>query len=289
MAGVKPAFAMVSQKASAIAVKRAFSSAVSSSIIFAYASSSAVFSELTEDCTASSETLAGAEGFEVLPALCRPVLALLLAKVLEPVFNRYMAGDIGLDVAYSPLYIAAYILIVCLVGVISGLVPALMSFRHDPVSIIKGEQRRQTKSLFSKVFIIIQNVITVALIAMALVMEHQYNHLVNMPLGANVDNLYYISSGTVGRDALAAKPYVEKIGVSEGFPGKGNMSISTTVDGQKYHIRLLQCDETALNYSDSSRSRISASPRMVHYGSRSQLRGFIISMRRIKPRLRCST
>ncbi len=177
-------------------------------------------------------------------AVCM-ALAILLAKSLEPVFNRYMVGDIGLDVAYSPLYLAAYILIACLVGAISGIVPAAMTFRHDPVSIIKGEQRRQTKSLFSKVFIIIQNVITVALIAMALVMELQYNHLVNMPLGANVDNLYYISSGDVGRDALAAKPYVDKIGVSEGFPGKGNISISTTVDGQKYYIRLLQCDEDA--------------------------------------------
>ncbi len=180
----------------------------------------------------------------VFVAVCM-ALAMLLAKSLEPVFNRYMAGDIGLEVAYSPMYLAAYILIICLVGVISGLVPAAMTFRHDPVSIIKGEQRRQTKSLFSKVFIIIQNVITVALIAMALVMELQYGHLVNMPLGANVDNLYYISSGSVGRDALAAKPYVDKIGVSSGFPGKGNMSISTTVDGQKYNIRLLQCDETA--------------------------------------------
>ena len=180
----------------------------------------------------------------VFVAVCM-TLAMLLAKSLEPVFNRYMAGDIGLEVAYSPMYLAAYILIICLVGVISGLVPAAMTFRHDPVSIIKGEQRRQTKSLFSKGFIIIQNVITVALIAMALVMELQYGHLVNMPLGANVDNLYYISSGSVGRDALAAKPYVDKIGVSSGFPGKGNMSISTTVDGQKYNIRLLQCDETA--------------------------------------------
>ena len=180
----------------------------------------------------------------VFVAVCM-ALAMLLAKSLEPVFNRYIAGDIGLEVAYSPMYLAAYILIICLVGVISGLVPAAMTFRHDPVSIIKGEQRRQTKSLFSKVFIIIQNVITVTLIAMALVMELQYNHLMNMPLGANVDNLYYISSGSVGRDALASKPYVDKIGTSNGFPGKGTMSISTTVDGQKYDIRMLECDETA--------------------------------------------
>ncbi|MBR0532315.1 MAG: FtsX-like permease family protein, partial [Bacteroidales bacterium] len=182
----------------------------------------------------------------VFVALCM-VLALLLAKALEPVFNRYMAGEIGLDVAYSPLYLAAYLLIVCLVGVISGLIPAVMTFRHDPVSIIKGEQRRQTKSVFSKVFIIIQNVITVALIAIALVMELQYSHLVNMPLGANVDNLYYISSGAVGRDVLASKPYVDKIGVSEGYPGNCNISVVTTIEGQKYQISLLRCDEVAFD------------------------------------------
>ncbi len=172
-------------------------------------------------------------------------LAMILAKAMEPTFNRYLAGDIGLKVAFSPWYLAVYALLAILIGLISGLIPAWMTLKHDPVSIIKGEQRRQTKSVFSKIFIVIQNVITVALISMALVMELQYNHLVNMPIGANVDNLYYLSSGTVGMDALAAKPYVNRIGRAEGYPGKGNMTFGTTVEGKKVDVIILRCDEAA--------------------------------------------
>ncbi len=172
-------------------------------------------------------------------------LAMVLAKAMEPTFNKYLAGDIGLKVAFSPWYLAVYAFLAVLIGLISGLIPAWMTLQHDPVSIIKGEQRRQTKSVFSKIFIVIQNVITVALISMALVMELQYTHLVNMPIGANVDNLYYLSSGTVGMDALAAKPYVDRIGRTQGYPGNGSVSVGTTVEDQKVDVRLLRCDEAA--------------------------------------------
>jgi putative ABC transport system permease protein len=95
------------------------------------------------------------------------------------------------------------------------------------------------------VFIVIQNSITVALISLALVMELQYHHLMNMPLGANVDSLYYISSGSIGKDILAVKPYVDKIGTSNGYPSNGQMNFTTTIDEQKVFIGLLQCDEDA--------------------------------------------
>ena len=171
--------------------------------------------------------------------------AFLLAKALEPVFNRYMAGDVALEVSLSPLYLGAYALLAVLIGLVSGLIPAWMTSRYNPVNVIKGEQRRQTKTLFSKVFIVIQNIITVALISLALVMELQYHHLMNMPLGANVDSLYYISSGSIGKDILAEKPYVDKIGTSNGYPSNGQMNLTTTIDEQKVFIGLLQCDEDA--------------------------------------------
>ena len=173
-------------------------------------------------------------------------LAWLLAKALEPLFNRYMAGDIGLEVSLSPLYLGAYALLAVLIGLVSGLIPAWMTSRYKAVEVIKGEQRRQTKTIFSKVFIIIQNIITVALISLALVMELQYNHLANMPLGAKMDNLYFISSGTVGKDILAQKPYVDQMGTSNSFPGSVSMLLQTTVDGQKVIAGILQCDEDAL-------------------------------------------
>ena len=189
-------------------------------------------------------------------------LAFLLARALAPVFNRYIAGDIGLEVSASPFYVGVYALLAVLIGLVSGLVPAWMTSRFKAVEVIKGEQRRQTKTVLSRVFIIIQNVITVALISLALVMELQYNHMVNMPLGADVEGLYYISSGTVGKDVLAQKPYVDRIGTSNGFPGKDHMSMFTNVDGQKISVQILQCDEAAFDMFGFGMVKDFGTPRM---------------------------
>ena len=182
----------------------------------------------------------------IFVAVCL-ALAFLSARALEPVFNRYLAGDVSLEVSASPLYLGAYALLAVLIGLISGLVPAWISSRYKPVEVIKGEQRRQTKTVLSRIFIIIQNVITVTLISLALVMELQYHHLANMPLGADLEGLYYISSGTVGKDVLAQKPYVDRIGTSSGFPSNVQMNLSTTVEGQKVFMGVLQCDEDAFD------------------------------------------
>ncbi len=175
------------------------------------------------------------------------VLAAVLAKAFVPVFNRYVAGDIGLDIAFSPAYIALYALLALIVGLVSGAIPAAITLSYNPVAVIKGEQRRQTKTVFSRVFIVIQNIITVALISLAIVMELQYNHLINMPLGANVDGLYFIQCGDVGADQLAAKPYVDKIGLSDSYPGRMHMQMQTAVDGRSIYINTFSCDKNAFD------------------------------------------
>ena len=174
-------------------------------------------------------------------------LAIVLAKWLEPLFNRYVASDIGLDIAFSESYLIIYILMAVVIGAISGIIPAFMVHRDDPVSIIKGSQRRQTKTLFSKVFIIIQNVITVTLISLALVMELQYKYLVNAPLGADVSDLYYISSGTIGKDVLSSRPYINRVGVTNGVVGLRNIAISISREEGNIDIGRIECDETAFD------------------------------------------
>ena len=175
------------------------------------------------------------------------ILSVLLAKGFEPVFNRYVAGDIGLDIAFSPAYIALYVLLAIIVGGVSGAIPAAITLSYNPVDIIKGEQRRQTKTVFSRLFIIIQNIITVALISLAMVMELQYRHLLNMPLGANVEGLYFTPGGNVFFDQLATKTYIDKIGLSSSFPGKRNMECRPNIEGQNIIVGLFNCDKNSFD------------------------------------------
>lgn len=176
---------------------------------------------------------------------CCIMLAVLLAKVLEPVFNRYVAGDIGLDIAFSPTYIALYAVLALIVGGVSGAIPAGITLSYNPIAVIKGEQRRQTKTVFSRLFIIMQNTITVALISLAMVMELQYKHLINMPLGANVDGLYYISTDDVGNDKLAAKPYVDKMAFSSRYPSSPSITLNAVIGDQIINFGILNCDNEA--------------------------------------------
>ena len=182
----------------------------------------------------------------VFMAVCL-AFAIALAKWLEPLFNRYVASDIGLDIAFSEPYLITYILMAIVVGAVSGIIPAFMVHRNDPVSIIKGNQRRQTKTVFSRVFIVIQNVITVALISLAMVMEHQYNHLVNAPLGADVSNLYYISSGTIGKDVFSSRPYINRAGITSGVVGLRNIAYSVSNEDGSVDVGRIECDETAFD------------------------------------------
>ena len=182
----------------------------------------------------------------IFMAVCL-VLAIVLAKWLEPLFNRYVASDIGLDIAFSEPYLITYILMAVVVGAVSGIIPAFMVHRDDPVSIIKGSQRRQTKTVFSRVFIVIQNVITVTLISLAIVMELQYNHLVNAPLGADVSDLYFISSGTIGKDVFSSRPYINRAGITNGVVGLRNIAFAVSNEDGSIDIGKIECDETAFD------------------------------------------
>jgi putative ABC transport system permease protein len=175
------------------------------------------------------------------------VLAAVLAKAFVPVFNRFVAGDIGLDVAFSPAYIALYIALALIVGLVSGAIPATITLGYNPIAVINGEQRRQTKTVFSRVFIVIQNIITVALISLAIVMELQYKHLINMPLGANVDGLYFISTDDVGNDKLAAKPYVDKMAFSNRYPSSTSITMNSVIGDQIINFGILNCDRDAFD------------------------------------------
>lgn len=58
-----------------------------------------------------------------------------------------------------------------------------------PIDVVRGTFRRQTKMVFSKVFITFQNVITIAMIAASLTMYLQIDHLIHAPLGYNTTNI----------------------------------------------------------------------------------------------------
>ncbi len=185
-------------------------------------------------------------------ALCL-VAGIILAIAVTPTINLLLQSDIPVSVAFTPGYVSMFVLLVVIVGTISGLLPASLASRYEPIDIIRGSFRIKSKMLFSKVFIVIQNAIAVFLIVMTLVMETQMRFTENRPTNCNTENIFDLGiwadapmDGLV--EELRSLPCVKRIGRSSTVPvlGRGGQ-YSLTVDGDEIMYRLTYMDTVAFN------------------------------------------
>jgi putative ABC transport system permease protein len=143
-------------------------------------------------------------------------LGILLAEALVPLVNRLLGSDVAITIKYSPFYVMSYLLIVVVVALLAGLIPAIVVSRAKPIDVVKGTFRFRNKMVLSKVFIVLQNVIAIILIALVITMEVQMRHLEQRPVGCNTENLFYCESILSGNEAfendLLSLPCVEADG-----------------------------------------------------------------------------
>ncbi len=190
------------------------------------------------------------------------VFAIALAKAFEPVLNNLIASPedgsyrVGVSFDLSFGYLCIYFISAVALGIIVGLVPAVNISRFKPIDIIKGSFRRQDKMLFSKIFIVVQNILSVFLIAIALLMEVQLSHMVNRPMNATMDNLYYIISngmdaknGRVLIDRMKKLPEVNTVGIGVGYPGNIAMGFGVRLEDAStvVMVQTVLCDNTFFN------------------------------------------
>ena len=185
------------------------------------------------------------------------VLGILLAEALVPLVNRLLGSDVAITIKYSPFYVMSYLLIVVVVALLAGLIPAIVVSRAKPIDVVKGTFRFRNKMVLSKVFIVLQNVIAIILIALVITMEVQMRHLERRPVGCNTENLFFCESILSGDEAfendLLALPCVKRMGHSYGYPGGTYMGTYWDRLNQEeppVSVSCLLCDTTAFNMFD---------------------------------------
>ncbi len=191
--------------------------------------------------------------------------ALLLAYLLTPMMNSLVVtqdaellaaefDDTAVRISFmmTPGYIAAYLAGILLLGTACGLLPAIVASRYEPIDVIKGTLRRRSKMVLSKMFIVVQNVLAVFLIAMALLMEAQMRHMLSRPTHAATDNLYYVEfeardydMAKLFLDKVRELPFVTRVGMGRGLPGHIFMVQGIQVD-EEHHVDMpiILCDST---------------------------------------------
>ena len=200
------------------------------------------------------------------------VLAFLLACALFPMMNGLLksvaGGDMGIDASFvefvlirfdwSVGIVAVYLVAILLVGVLAGIAPAAIASRFEPIDVVRGTYRLQTKRVFSKIFIVFQNTVTIVLIAMAILMEVQMRHMMSRPINMRSEGLYSLQCWVKEYsdiapliDRLEKIPNVKAVGYGRGFAGQMNMGTTvTTPEGERVNMQLILCDETYFNMLD---------------------------------------
>ena len=156
-------------------------------------------------------------------------LALLLEDKMAVLFKGKI--DILKDINLATVSVS--LLFIVLTGIISGIMPTISLSKYKPIDVVKGSFRYHSKMVLSRIFIILQNVITMTMMTATLTILLQMNHLVNAPLGYNTENIFRVSSDNpeVMRNALKSQPFVQEIGSFSGTSLDGNYrSMSTRKD-----------------------------------------------------------
>ena len=159
------------------------------------------------------------------------VIALFLAVAAEPGASRLLESKIGVWQDMTPAVVACYAAFIVALGVVAGIIPAMMVSRYKPVDIVRGSFRRRSKMFYSKVLITIQNVITIVLIATSLTIGLQIRHLISAPMGYNTADILDVSTEIFTgkpqiaqfREELLREPCVEAVALGCGTPhDRGN-------------------------------------------------------------------
>lgn len=183
------------------------------------------------------------------------VIAVLLGEAISPAASKVLNYDISIFKAISPVSVLVCVLFTVLVGVIAGIVPALIIQKAEPIEIVRGTLRLKTKTLYSKVIIVIQNVITVVMLVTAFTMYLQIRSMINAPMGYNTEDQITISNeyGRAGELAplinkLKAESCVEAVGLGDGYPmfDTNNWTMSTE-SGKEASFQLVKGDSAYFN------------------------------------------
>jgi len=154
------------------------------------------------------------------------LLAFAIASLVLPAVNNMSGLQLTIGSLFSWYFLIPVLLLPCIVGLISGIYPALFMSSFIPVKVLKGLFKVQTATFsFRKILVVLQFSISIVLIVATAVVFRQLQYIQDKDLGFNKDHvLTLVGGGAVGNqfDAfktdLLSNPNIKSIGRSSRIP-----------------------------------------------------------------------
>lgn len=165
------------------------------------------------------------------------LLGLLIVELALPSINQYSGRHLSLYTANTPLVWGLGICVIAIAGLISGLYPAIIMARFDPIKVLKGGRLLSTNgnnkpSYFGlrQLLITIQFTISAGLIIMASVIHRQMDYVQEKRLGFDKEQLLTVQipwSGDMNAiyhtyiNEIKTFPFVKDVSASHNMPSRG--------------------------------------------------------------------
>lgn len=157
------------------------------------------------------------------------VLGIALAFLMQPYASALLNTPLYITYCLNATTVGVLVAVLLIMSLASGIIPALLLSSMKPIEAVKGAFRRKSNMVFGKVFIVVQNIATITMVACALTMYLQVRHLIDAPLGYDYSGViqlecqYMDAYGQSFKNELLKLPCVEKVSYCCGTPhSRGN-------------------------------------------------------------------
>ena len=188
-----------------------------------------------------------AEAFVLLAVSC--AFAILIAIAFKKPIGQILGAEIN-PLSHLNEYLMLISVILAMVG-LAGAVPSLILSSYNPVNVIKGEARYRYKVTFGKVFIGFAGFLSILAMSICFGISRQTRHLVNQPLGHNIDDILYIEVAddyiNLIYDKLASESYIDKVGMTSSLPSTQAYTMTSirNGNGKRETVHFIECTEEA--------------------------------------------
>lgn len=176
-----------------------------------------------------------------------------LAFLMQPYASVLLKTPIAIAGCVNFYTVAFLVIALLIMSLASGIIPALLLSSMKPIEAVKGAFHRKSNMIFGKVFIVVQNVATITMVASALTMYLQVHYLIEAPLGYDPEGVIDISTQYFDaneenrkietfRDELLKLPCVEKVSFCQGTPHSCGNNNTMTYEGRTISFQSFVCD-----------------------------------------------
>ena len=178
------------------------------------------------------------------------LISLLMVTFLSPSIRTLVGKEISpfADGVWQ-LEVIFLVIIILLLSVCSGMIPAYIVSKFQPIDIIRGNFTRSSKMILGKMLIGIQSVFAFVTLVLAITMGKQLQHMIDRPMGYEKDGIISVRSNSYEDfhvDELRQLSCVENIGFIQSDPMMNSSTYMTmNVKGEDYKMNAFYGDQQA--------------------------------------------